>query len=250
MIKTRFSKAIKTYDEAAIAQNMIVKNLFSYIDKERKYPNILEIGAGSGTLTKEILKLDNYALYVNDICPEIVEFISDKVDKVNNISFLVGDAEILDFEKEIGSKFDLVVSSSTFQWFKNLESFFSKIYSSLNDNGELVFSSFIKGNLKEINNITGISLEYLDINEIMKMLKNVGFSIVAYNSEDIKLNFETPLSVLKHLKFTGVNSLSSQRWTRSTLEGFASEYSKKFSVEGGVVLTYCPIYIKAIKKIG
>lgn len=250
MIKTRFSRAIKTYDKAAIAQNMVVENLFDYINKDRAYHNILEIGAGSGNLTKEITRLNSHALYVNDICPEIVEIISKKVDNTDKITYLVGDAETLDFEDAVGSKFDLIVSSSTFQWFKDLKSLLSKTYSSLNDNGELVFSTFVKGNLKEINDTAGVSLNYHDRTEIIEMVESAGFTVVASHSESMKLNFDTPMSVLRHLKLTGVNSLSSQRWTRSTLDRFVSEYSSKFSVANGVVLTYTPIYIKAIKKIG
>lgn len=249
MVENRFSKAIRSYDGAATAQNRIVKSLFNYIDKERAYENILEIGAGSGNLTKEIATLDYDAMYVNDICPEIAEFIPNKVGCADNISFIVGNAEFLEFGSDVGLKFDLVVSSSTFQWFENLETFFCKMYSSLNYGGEFIFSTFVKGNFGEINEITGVGLEYFDLEEIVRMVEKVGFTPISCDSEVIKLNFSTPLDVLKHIKLTGVNSISSQRWTRANLELFEREYINRYSTEKGVVLTYTPIYIRAIKRV-
>ena len=46
-------------------------------------------------------------------------------------------------------------------------------------------------------------MDYLNIEEFKEILKKY-FSSVKYYSETIKLDFEAPMAVLKHLKYTGV----------------------------------------------
>ena len=67
----------------------------------------------------------------------------------------------------------------------------------------LCFSSYVSGNLIEIKNHFDISLDYLNIEEFKEILKKYFSSVKSY-SETIKLDFEDPMSVLKHLKYTGV----------------------------------------------
>ena len=73
------------------------------------------------------------------------------------IIFIQENIEELDIPKS-----DLVVSSSVFQWIKDIESLIRNI-AEHTDN--LCFSSYIFGNLLEIKNHFGVSLDYLNIEE-------------------------------------------------------------------------------------
>ena len=76
LIKKRFSRKLESYNENAKVQKQMCEKLLSYIPKDRKYENILEIGCGTGLLTK--LATDNleYCSYIaNDIVPTCEEYI-------------------------------------------------------------------------------------------------------------------------------------------------------------------------------
>ncbi|MGP1429314.1 MAG: malonyl-[acyl-carrier protein] O-methyltransferase BioC, partial [Fusobacterium sp.] len=109
--------------------------------------------------------------------------------------FIQENIEELDIPKS-----DLVVSSSVFQWIKDIDSLIRNI-AEHTDN--LCFSSYIFGNLLEIKNHFGVSLDYLNIEEFEEILKKYFSSVKSY-SETIKLNFGSPMLLLKHLKYTGV----------------------------------------------
>ena len=72
---------------------------------------------------------------------------------------------------------------------------------------------------------------------------------VLYSREDlIRLTFASPMEVLKHLKETGVTGIGSRTWTRQSLAEFCRRYEQRYpSPEGGVLLTYHPIYMIAKK---
>jgi len=83
-----------------------------------------------------------------------------------------------------------------------------------------------------------------------------GFSVVADEIRRLSessaeqsretLWFPDPISVLHHLRATGVNAIGQQRtWTRRQLNGFLAEYGQRFSGPRGVHLTYHPMYIVA-----
>lgn len=74
------------------------------------------------------------------------------------------------------------------------------------------------------------------------------YRVLIAHEEEICLSFASPLEVLRHLKNTGVNSVTQKQWTKSNLATFCKAYSRKFSYLDGVHLTYHPLYCVAQKK--
>ncbi len=70
----------------------------------------------------------------------------------------------------------------------------------------MIFSIYIKGNLIEISDHFGISLEYLDMKGLKTLLSSYFKKIREYN-ESFRLKFDTPMDGLKHLKNTGVTGI-------------------------------------------
>ena len=190
-----FNKHYNVYEKYSLAQKQVAKNLLDYMGKSSIFNtqinSIFEIGCGTGIFTKEYRKYFLHSdLILNDIF-DVREFIKD----IDYNIFIQENIEELDIPKS-----DLVVSSSVFQWIKDKDSLIRNIAENTDN---LCFSSYVSGNLIEIKNHFDISLDYLNIEEFKEILKKYFSSVKSY-SETIKLDFEDPMSVLKHLKYTGV----------------------------------------------
>ena len=190
-----FNKHYNVYEKYSLAQKQVAKNLLDYMGKSNIFDtqinSIFEIGCGTGIFTKEYRKYFLHSdLILNDIF-DVREFIKD----IDYNIFIQENIEELDIPKS-----DLVVSSSVFQWIKDKDSLIKNIAENTDN---LCFSSYVSGNLIEIKNHFDISLDYLNIEEFKEILKKYFSSVKSY-SETIKLDFEDPMSVLKHLKYTGV----------------------------------------------
>ncbi|WP_339120318.1 malonyl-ACP O-methyltransferase BioC [Fusobacterium nucleatum] len=204
-----FNKHYNVYEKYSLAQKQVAKNLLDYMGKsnifDTKINSIFEIGCGTGIFTKEYRKYFLHSdLILNDIF-DVREFIKD----IDYNIFIQENIEELDIPKS-----DLVVSSSVFQWIKDKDSLIRNIAENTDN---LCFSSYVSGNLIEIKNHFDISLDYLNIEEFKEILKKY-FSFVKSYSETIKLDFEAPMSVLKHLKYTGVTGF--QRTSISKIKTF------------------------------
>lgn len=204
-----FNKHYNVYEKYSLAQKQVAKNLLDYMGKSNIFDiqinSIFEIGCGTGIFTKEYRKYFLHSdLILNDIF-DVREFIKD----IDYNIFIQENIEELDILKS-----DLVVSSSVFQWIKDKDSLIRNIAENTDN---LCFSSYVSGNLIEIKNHFDISLDYLNIEEFKEILKKYFSSVKSY-SETIKLDFEDPMSVLKHLKYTGVTGF--QRTSISKIKTF------------------------------
>lgn len=247
MIERRFSRALSVYDRAATAQNMIIDEFVKMINVRRHYPVVLEIGCGSGNLSRLLSGLDYGRLYLNDICSGVVDVASAKLS--GRADFIIGDAEKLDFRSAIGIA-DLVVSTSVVQWFSDFSGFAEKMHGLLADGGEFIFSSFLPGNFMEIHDVTGKGLDYFTVNELKNILAECGFDVAEANEGEIRLEFRSPVDVLRHIKDTGVNAISGEKWTRGMLSDFTEKYMERYSDSRKLVpLTYRPVYVKAVKPV-
>ncbi len=241
-IHNKFLGALSTYNANAKAQIKISENLFRFIDihKIKTSGKCLEIGCGTGILSKYIIeKTDFSEIYLNDIVAECFEIIisGTHLENINKLTFLHGDAENINFPDNL----NLIISSSTFQWFDKPENFFEKCRKNLKKNGFLIFNTFDKDNLQEIRKITGVGLNYKTDKDILKCSEK-HFEIISKEKQEIKLSFNSPTDVLRHLKNTGVNSLKNNIKTKSDLMKFEEEYYKLFRNKKSVELTYSPVY--------
>ena len=57
------------------------------------------------------------------------------------------------------------------------------------------------------------------------------------------LYFNTPLEVLKHIKYSGTNGLKSLNWSVKKLREFDKYYRESFGINSKVTLTYNPVYM-------
>ncbi|MCW5206956.1 hypothetical protein VU08_08545, partial [Desulfobulbus sp. F5] len=108
----------------------------------------------------------------------------------------------------------------------------------------LAFSLYGPDNLREIDELTGIGLEYLSLPEIETIVRR-HFKLLHSSSQQEILRFTSPQEVLYHLRQTGVNAINRSPWSRTRLQHFSAEYRQRFSTASGVSLTYQPLYFVA-----
>ena len=115
--------------------------------------------------------------------------------------------------------------------------------------GLLLFSTFVPGNLYEIKELTGKGLVYPTSDTLVGWLSTADFNLLHQEEDPIVLTFKTPLDVLRHLKATGVTATGNGCWTKGRQESFCRQYAEQFATtDGQVTLTYRPLYILATKK--
>lgn len=259
LIAQRFSKAWKTYEEYAVVQNQIADNLivmlqnyFAVSAKQNavsfgqngvlfqrngvSFQRVFEVGCGSGLLTRKMLaNFDCKSYIANDI--------ADVVSLPLQVEFRKGDAESMDFPKDIS----ILVSASCIQWFENIGAFFKKAHKALAKDGLMLVSSFGKDNLAEFAALGVQSLDYLSLDELLQMVSE-DFEVLDAQEQHIVQWFNSPSDILRSLKATGVNSLGKVPWSKSRQIDFIDQYGRKFCTDGKFSLTYNPIYLMMKKR--
>lgn len=244
LIKKRFEKSFSTYADNAFIQEKISKELLLKLIEFQgdKFDRIFEIGCGTGLLTKKLLSsLIFNELFINDIVKQSVDEVAKFSDKTRKV---YGDCEEVPFPSNLNA----IISNATFQWLADLDLIFDKAYSSLNFKSTFAFTTFGEDNFNQIKAITAKSLNYYNKKSIENLLKDK-FNIVYSNSEIINLEFDNTLEILKHLKLSGVNAITSKKWTKKDLQDFSEKYERLFkNPNGKLILTYQPLYFIAEKK--
>ena len=249
------------------------------------FNRVLEIGCGPGNFTKILLhNFKVNELCLNDLSSCMIEknlaslHSLQKQDPAFNIaiSAICGNALELDNTKqELAQPFDILVSNATFQWFHDLESslkhlaIFVKNQDIALVNGKskahvdasasagtgarsgtrggrlIAFSSFYEGNFAQIKKLTGVSLNYLTKEQVIRALDNSTIDYQVYFSSHEQY-FDSSLALFRHLKDTGVTALSDVPLTASAFKELLRSYQEQYASPKGVCLTWCPYYVVAL----
>lgn len=248
-IKQQFSKTTTTYDSNAIAQKEIVTKLFTLITSHLRTNitnNIFEFGCGTGNLSKLLCTLSTNVITLNDLYNNNINIIKQKVYK--QFEYLHGDINT-EIDKLISNnkRYNLIASSSTFQWIESPDTLLEKLNKILSTNGLLAISTFSPDNLLQIKQTLNIGLNYPSITELNNLFSKY-FNILHIKEETINIYFNKTIDILKHLKLTGVNCLDNTNFNKSKLTEFNNSYKKYITIDNKYELTYKPIYIIATKK--
>ncbi len=194
LIKNKFSKNAKTYDDFNVIQAKVIEKLMQFIIN--KPLNILDIGCGTGTLYKSI----NWELekFVG------LDFSQEMLDKHPNDSKTILLCKNFNnpesFEELKIYNFNRVVSSSSLQWADNLDSVFYNI-SKLNT--PVSFAIFTSGTFKTLHKVASINSPLRTEDEIKNLSEkyfDANFELLNY-----QLAFPSVRSMFQYIKKTGVS---------------------------------------------
>ena len=143
---------------------------------------------------------------------------------------------------------DGVISSSALQWIYPPDVLFKRVFQTLTAGGFFAASTFVDGNLSEIQALTGRGLPYDTPKQLMVRLNQAGFMIDEFKADEQVLYFNSPMAVLRHLKATGVTAVGTEQacWSKQSLAKFCQNY-QQFHTDAGYTLTYRPLLFVAHK---
>ncbi|MCM1519123.1 MAG: DUF452 family protein [Pseudoflavonifractor sp.] len=230
LVAKRFSGSRETYDSNAVVQRRIAARLFDLwrdAGLPRRGSRIIEIGVGTGLFTRLYLpSLEACDVELWDLAP----------CDVPGCRVVICDAESSITASD--DKVDCIVTSSTLQWFADAPAFIANAAQRLRSGGLLVVSTFGPDNMSEIVSVTGPSLRYHSLDNLVAAACD--FDVVSACEERDVLDFPDAMSVMRHLKLTGTTGTvagpSSATMARKLLRRYPSR-------DGVCHLTYHPIYL-------
>lgn len=229
-VSARFNKASVSYDTHAIAQYSAAIKLAAML-ADRKPPRggrILEIGCGTGLFTRE---------YAPTLAPTEATF----VDIAETGPFGIAPAEeyvVKDAELWIAAqqrRWDVILSASAIQWFADIPRFLHECHERLNDGGLIAISTFVPGNMEELDTLRPSPLLYPKATQLRTWLER-DFDDVEVVEDEIRVEFRSVRDMLMHLKHTGVGG---------SAPGSGLSIADMSHLRS---LTYRPVYLLARKR--
>lgn len=229
-VSRQFSKASVSYDTHAIAQYSAAIKLATLLGERKPVTNgsVLEIGCGTGLFTKE---------YAGILHPRRATFVditaTGPFGIAENEEYYIEDAERW-IEKQTCA-WDTIVSASAIQWFADIPRFLHLCARQLKDNGILAISTFLPGNMGELDELRPSPLLYPKADQLREWMER-DFDDVMIREDCIKVEFRSAREMLMHLKHTGVaGSAPTRKLNMSEMSHLRS-------------LTYRPVYVTGKKK--
>lgn len=204
-VAKRFGDTRHTYDISASIQlevaRKLAQQLVTAISPDAKISRAIEIGAGDSRLTREYISRINIdSLELWDLTlPATPQGTTCRVTAVAD------DAEARLRELPDNS-IDLIVSSSTLQWFNSPIAAVREIQRILTPGGIAAIALYTEGTLAQLAATTGVSLNYVSEARLTDAVKQP-CRIEFIETETLQADFDSTRELLEHLRSTGVDGV-------------------------------------------
>ena len=134
-VANRFGKASWQYNQYCDVQKSAAQNLYSLLPNMHN-PSVLEIGCGTGYLTKLLIRKYKHASFrITDINPKMLTMAQKSIE-AEDITYAVMDGESPDTDHS----YDLIVANMAFQWFEDHKTALKNLTHILNAGGQILYS--------------------------------------------------------------------------------------------------------------
>lgn len=251
-VRDSFHRQATDYDRHAVVQCRVVDKLLALLRGEGVDPvRVLDIGAGTGRLLDRLTDRYPGASAVGvDLAPGMCRTAAANLAG-KNVAIRNADAEHLPFD---AASFDLVLSTSTYQWLATLDLAFAEALRVLQPGGLFCFALFGERTLFELRDSYRAALgggsdrshSFFSNAEVLAALERAGFSAPEVHSElEVELHPDVP-ELLRSLKKIGAGStapvaakgLSERRIMLDMMEA----YRERFGGEDGIPASYDVVY--------
>jgi len=241
-VAANFSAAAATYEDNAAVQVPSARHLAESLPPGFSPRTILDIGCGTGLLTRELTRIYPAARLAGmDLAPAMVE--ACRAAWPHPHVFLCGDAE--DFDAE-GNAFDLVASSFAMQWFSDKPGAIARFAAALAPGAIFALSVPVHGTLFELSAAHAVALHrpldalsYPGADSYVAWTAAAGLSVIHAQTRDIAIAYPDALSVLKSFKGIGATFKGTAKpLTPREMRCLTKTYEREFRAETGVPATY------------
>lgn len=211
-IAQSFSKAAKSYDNAAQFQRDVGDRLLTYMPKDCASV-VVDLGCGTGFFQRKLQEKYERPVIGVDIAEGMLNF-AKQHSLADNNCWLAADAESLPFAN---NSIDLIYSSMAVQWCQQLPLLFSEIKRVLKPGGKFVFSTLVEGSLAELKLAWQSVDGYVHVNQFMSALhwqETINAVDLAINSLVVnshRLSYQKLGQLTGELKAIGAHNMNKGR---------------------------------------
>ncbi len=253
-VRQHFSSHARDYDRYARVQQVVADNLLQLVlTHQRPWQQGLEIGCGSGQLSRRLLRhLPTLPLVVSDLAHGM----SLQARQATGVTQVCdADAATLPFLTE---SFDLVVSSSVYQWLEDLPAAFVEADRVLKPGGLFAIAFFGEKTLFELRESHQAALggepshgqRFASLAAAKQALPSTCEGLMLRSEFEVEWHASVP-QLMKSLKRIGAQNSSSQRpqgmASRQVMQEMIETYQCNYATEQGIPATYEVIYLVARK---
>lgn len=233
-----FSRAAERYDDVAHLQRQVGAQLLSHIPRPQAYQNALDIGCGTGQLTRQLRQVARHVTAL-DVAPGMLAFArahhGDAIDE-----FVCADADALPFAN---NHFDLVFSNFALQWCASLPLLLQRLYQQMRPDAVLAFSIPGERTLWELKQSWQLADPFhvhvngfLTQQEISAAVADAGFQALQQQQMQQTLYYPDARALTAELKTLGAHNVNAGRSTHLTgkqrLVAFIQAYDTLRTGEG------------------
>jgi malonyl-CoA O-methyltransferase len=234
-----FSKYAKSYDRHAQLQKTMAERLASMLPEH--FPeSITELGCGTGLFTRHIMAQPVRQLILNDISPGMMSQLKENMTLPKDTKLIIGNAEKVAFLPT-----DLIAANAVFQWFDDPEISLNHLVKYLNSSGNLIFSTFGPGTLKEFRETACMEspATLYSHKEWKTMIQQAGLTLNESFTEFRKSFFPSTRALIRNLQQIGAAPFPMLK--SGGLRKLIRAYDENFSTEQGVYVTWELLYFSA-----
>jgi len=150
IVEQNFSRHPEDYNNIADTQREIASKVADLIEDNccsLETPDVLELGCGTGFLTKQMMhRMPDSLFLITDISPAMLQFCRADIPLHISAKFAICDIT----QGCPGGMFDIITSSLAFQWVDNLDNLMRDLYDHLKADGYLIFTTLTEGTFANI----------------------------------------------------------------------------------------------------
>ena len=249
-VRAAFDRASAAYESAARLQAEVSAELLERLDAFRFTPPVvLDLGAGTGRVTRELKQRFPGALVLAlDFAPGMLREAERHQHRERRFECVCGDALRLPLRD---ASVDLVFSNLMLQWCEPLDAALAEVRRVLTPGGFFAFSTFGRDTLQELRSAWAQADGFNHVNHFPELheagdaLVRAGLTEPVLDVDRIELEYPDALTLMRDLKALGAHNVTSGRSRaltgRMRLERMQTAY-EAYRREGRLPATYEIIY--------
>jgi len=251
-VAARFSAAAGSYDESYV-QRTVAQRLMAVVGERESPSTILEVGCGTGILTRLLCeRFPTAEIQAIDVAEAMIARAREQSMENPRVTCSVSDIRTFASERA----FSLIVSSSALHWAVPLPATLRKLARLLEVRGSLAAALMVHGTLDELHAARlrvapdkPAHFELPRAAEVLDAVRTAGLEILDEGVEALRTQYDSADAFLRKLHAQGVTgrmAASAPLLNRTELRRLVEAYGQNYATaDGGVFATYRVLYFKA-----